>query len=936
MKQNKYLAVTLLLAFIFSALISLPITYAETADITTGNEYTAEIEETTATNQSQIQVSNADDCVTYTAQQKTLQITRGSFDDNSLIVTNGAKTFAITSYDWYIVEYMQSFVLVADVTSYLTVDQQAIPVAIFLYPAGVQDLVDQTFDIDTDTTSTIRLLYTNINQTECHKIIAPVSETAYQQIYTLATEWDLSRENDDDVSESLIDGFSYENNYKMSLTNNTGVQSLTNEQVSTMATNDVEYANLNANVTCNSFDSYTDTDKYIADYISELHGKSYKYYSGTANVAYSDDPIVNLIPKYLFTRHSDNAYSYLGKEYGFFILPKEVDGNLMSSFLVFDIQVVEPYPQRLLTAPAPSVKIVPIASGIAFYIDGNVITQEHSDPNLALANIDVAVTVCNATQKNIGDTGYVPSADYGYAMGSYSFRAAGVGPKKETSQIDSDILKVTIGMIDTAVSLATNPSAMDVASALIGIAEIIDICTNDEMETTYNATNVNDGEYSFGNSFLQNGNTVSMIANYTNLVKGFTCSMRNDTGVVEEEYPLLLKDSEHYFYVEYSFCQSDDNTNWDALVSTQITVDIYQDNTRKVLFIPTGEIELLDRVTGGRVDTYNEIPITSFGGTIQEDKIYRTAVRKDTNATVGVHEDELHIPMMGSYKDYYFTPNRTHLYIIDTFNLSPGADSYLMLFDSQNNLIVSNDDGGGNKKARISRILNGGQTYKIRTLCYNYKAGAYDFIIRKHDALTSPTQTVLSPTNVSIQNDSVWLAFTPAYDGYYSFTTRSSADSVLTLYDSEYNKYTSDDDSGVSVNALINMYLLADKTYYLQVHAKHMGSGQFSVYVTRQKDIFYNAVLRPQFDFDVKGDSPQYFSFMPAVTQSYTLTTKKEIAGDPYIEIYDSSWNLLVSDDDSGDGNNPQITYTFSSGITYYIKIKGYNSTAVAGYLYFV
>jgi|GEM_PF-5120861 len=938
MKQNKYLAVTLLLAFIFSALISLPITYAETADVPTRDEYVAEIEETTtATNQSQIQVTNADDCVTYTAQQKTLQITRGSFDDNSLIVTNGVKTFAIASYDWYIVEYMQSFVLVADVTSYLTVDQQAIPVAIFLYPADVQDLVDQTFDIDTDTTSTIRLLYTNINQTECHKIIAPVSETAYQQIYTLATEWDLSRVNDDYVSKSLIESFSYEDNFTLSMSAPSQMQNITDEQITMMSTNTVEYANYLNTVPCNAYDSYTDTDSYIKSYLDVYQGKSQSYYSGVSDTPYTDDPITRIIPKQLFTT-SDKTYSYLGKEYGFFIKSGSISNSYyISSYLVFDIDVVEPYPGRTNNSPAPSVTVRPLFSGTVKYINGGIVAQEYSDPKLALANVDVAVSVSNASRNNIGDTGYVAAQDYGYAIGSYSFTANGTGPTKDTDEVTVNCLGLTLGFLETVSAIATaTPNPYSIAVTALGAMDFISDCIT-EIYRFSKPTLVKSGNsFSVTGTMIGNTNTNTMISNYGNLVKGFNCGVLNSSGQEETDSALLYKNSNHYFKVEYGFCQKSADVNWDALVTTQISVDIYQDDTTKLMgLIPMGEIDLLDSVTGGRIDTYNESPSSILGGTIQEEKLYRTAFTKDVNAGEDSYDDETYIPASGSYRDFYFTPNRTHLYSIDTFNLSPGADSYLKLYDSQNNLISSNDDGGGSLKAKITTTLTGGQTYKIRTMCYNYNAGAYDFIVRKHGVLTQPSRTSITATSITIQSDSVWLQFIPTYDDFYSFTTTGSMDTVITLYDSDYNKYAVDDDSGSGANGLIDIYLKGGKTYYLKVNRYSTGSGQCNVYVSRQRLFLFGYEGAELCEYTLYFDSAQFYRLEPTTTQAYAFKTSIDVDCDPYMDLYDASWNLLASNDDcDGDDLNSEITYTLQAGSIYYIRVRNLLNSMGSGHLY--
>ena len=927
MKQkSKFLATILLLVLTISVLSSLPITFAEGADAPLETDASATINNY----QSQIQVINSDDTVTYSGQEKSFSYRRGGFDSTSMSVTDGDKSFGIVSYDWYIVDYMQSYVLVADISSYLSFTEQAIPVAVFLYPAGVRDLSDQTFDIGISETPTIRLVYTNINESFCNKVIAPISQEVFSQIYNLANSLVLSKENTDEVSQMLIESFSYENNYKLSLSNNSQAQHLSDEQVATMST--IEYANEAQTVRCNAYDNYTDTDNCIEDYYLKYYGKYMTYYDEGEMLVFNDDAIVNIIPRNLFI--TPGIYSYVGKEYGFFIKTENVGGEILSTYMVFDIDVVEPYPQRSNDDPAPSVTVAPAITGTSEYVDGNVVAYPYSEGKLALANINVAVSVCNATEKNIGDTGYVASEDYGYAISSYEFNATGTGPKKDVEDINISFLELTLGAID-AISMIGAVYAGHASKALEGTIDFVStlITSNQRSISTLSRTN---NTFNTSGAMIGNTNTNSMIANYGNLVKGFSCQVLNSSQEEEDDYPLLYKTTAHSFYVQYGFCQKNADINWDALVATKVSVDIVQDDTKINIFgDPVGEILFIDSTSGGRVDSYNEIPSSSDGGTIEEDKFYRAAFAKDEDSFEDACLDEDYTSVLGSYKDFYFTPNRTHLYVIETFNQSPNADAFLHLYDSQGNYLTGNDDSGVDRNAKIIRTLTGGQTYKIRTMCYNYEAGAYDFIVRKYATLTEPTQTTITPTNLTLQNDTIWLSFTPRGDGYYTFTTTGTMDSYLTLYDSNYNKFTFDDDDGVSYNGLIEIYLIGGQTYYLNVRQYSLGSGQCSVYVSKQYEIVYDEIVQPHFYFDVEYESPQFFRFTPTATKNYTFTLEKEISGDPVMELYNSSWVLLTSDDDSAGDSEPRITYTLQAGQTYYIKVRGYNGTDEYGYLYF-
>lgn len=82
MKQkSKFLATVLLLALTISVLSSLPITFAEEADAL----LEADVSAIPNNYQSQIQVTNTEDTITYSGQEKSFTYSRGSFDSTTIL-----------------------------------------------------------------------------------------------------------------------------------------------------------------------------------------------------------------------------------------------------------------------------------------------------------------------------------------------------------------------------------------------------------------------------------------------------------------------------------------------------------------------------------------------------------------------------------------------------------------------------------------------------------------------------------------------------------------------------------------------------------------------------------------------------------------------------------------------------------------------------------
>lgn len=66
-----------------------------------------------------------------------------------------------------------------------------------------------------------------------------------------------------------------------------------------------------------------------------------------------------------------------------------------------------------------------------------------------------------------------------------------------------------------------------------------------------------------------------------------------------------------------------------------------------------------------------------------------------------------------------------------------------------------------------------------------------------------------------------------------------------------------------------------------------------------------------------------YFSFTPAETKTYSFTSAT--GDDTYGYLFDSSWNMIQSNDDGGEDNNFRITQELESGKTYYYAVRFYD-----------
>lgn len=152
------------------------------------------------------------------------------------------------------------------------------------------------------------------------------------------------------------------------------------------------------------------------------------------------------------------------------------------------------------------------------------------------------------------------------------------------------------------------------------------------------------------------------------------------------------------------------------------------------------------------------------------------------------------------------------------------------------------------------------------------------------------------------------------------------------------NLITSDKGRGVGLDARVHHIADDTGTIYLRLDDANRSDpgGTFKISVknaTNDDDHGDNSGTASSLGFgstvngelEIVGDS-DWFAVNLTAGNIYTVDLKGEsnIAGtllDPYLRLYDNSGTMQVaSDDDSGFGNNAQITYSPTSSGTYYVK----------------
>ncbi|MFW5772720.1 MAG: PPC domain-containing protein, partial [Phototrophicaceae bacterium] len=162
---------------------------------------------------------------------------------------------------------------------------------------------------------------------------------------------------------------------------------------------------------------------------------------------------------------------------------------------------------------------------------------------------------------------------------------------------------------------------------------------------------------------------------------------------------------------------------------------------------------------------------------------------------------------------------------------SDDFDAYLELFDAADNVLTSDDDGGGSLNSLITGYaLPADGTYTILARGFGSSArGAYTLSLSLFDASTldEPGMIAYGDMVQALLSDDEgdrW-TFAGAQGDVISIALNSDAfDSFVELLDADGNVIASDDDSGGSLNSLISGFTLPAKADYTIV-ARPLGTG---------------------------------------------------------------------------------------------------------------
>ena len=291
----------------------------------------------------------------------------------------------------------------------------------------------------------------------------------------------------------------------------------------------------------------------------------------------------------------------------------------------------------------------------------------------------------------------------------------------------------------------------------------------------------------------------------------------------------------------------------------------------------------------------------------------------------------------GSYYDAYSFFG--HMHELVRFHLaSSELDVYLLVVDSEGQVLAEDDDSGGGTDAMIEvEIPSDGTYYVLATTFFPESTGEY--VLVWEDARTprlfwgDPVQGQLTPEDEKLPDDTYYDAYLLL--GWEGETVRlrlSSAamDTFLILADAEGNWLATDDDSGGGTDSYLEYTLSSTGAYRVLANTVfpeetgpytlvwEAGLPEPSSFVELAPGVSIGGEFTED---DLKLEDGTYFDvhFFEGREGQVVRLRLTSADVDAYLILYDTDGNWLASDDDSGGGTDALIVFTLPADGVYMV-----------------
>jgi len=277
---------------------------------------------------------------------------------------------------------------------------------------------------------------------------------------------------------------------------------------------------------------------------------------------------------------------------------------------------------------------------------------------------------------------------------------------------------------------------------------------------------------------------------------------------------------------------------------------------------------------------------------------------------------------------YRVTATENCMVIVETLG---STDTYLEAYDAQRNLIVENDDGGGDSNARVQFFVARGSSYLIKLRTFgSYSSGPFRILASTEPVPTATTLGIGSVLSGNIAaGGNYWYSVQTRERGVLVVETTSSIDTFLEAYNSSYVLITSNDDGGEGYNARVEVFVQPNQTYYFKLTG--LSTDTTGSYRILSSISPMPAATALSIGSVLSGNIAPGENYWYSVQARETGILIVETIGstDTYLEAYNSSYVQLTYNDDGAD-QNARVEVQAQANQTYYFRLRGY-STDVTG-----
>jgi len=268
-------------------------------------------------------------------------------------------------------------------------------------------------------------------------------------------------------------------------------------------------------------------------------------------------------------------------------------------------------------------------------------------------------------------------------------------------------------------------------------------------------------------------------------------------------------------------------------------------------------------------------------------------------------------------------------------------DPYLELYSPDGELLIADDDGGGEFDALIEYyVLPASGEYRVIASDVAGEPGSYELTLKRAQleirgrlSYDQPAEAMLGAGErhhwqfEGQQGDFVTISMLP---------TGKWWDTYLELFAPSGERLAGDDDSGTeSSSAILEFELPATGIYRVLARGYEAGdTGTYRIIVERVELKIQGLLSRGQtVTATLEANARHHWQLEGKEGEAVTITMHSpggEI--DPYLELFAPGGRLLATDDDSGGGSNAEIYYTLPQSGTYRIVARSYNPAGAGTY----